>query len=195
MEINANASVQVSPRGSQIAIFLLLLATIGFFGWACLLYVQERKFVLPLVGAAVFVILACILWFYSHRNESLSQSHPMKVDLGDGDKRLIISADSRSVPELSYLQGLLSHYHMTFFRSPLPMASGEVDASGEVVSGSGPAAVSASEALNASAQDLNCEAFDSALAIIRDNISHFDTPVVSEIDAEKPMDITNQLKS
>lgn len=186
MRVNAKASVQVVPKGSQIAVFLLLIAAIAFFALACWLYVQEKKFALPLAGAVIFLLLACVFWFFSHRNESLAQSHPLKVSLGGGEKKLMISADSRSVPALNYLESLICHYHMTFFRSPLPMASGKLDAAGKVISGSELAAVSASETLNNNAQELNKEAFDSALAMIRDNVSQHESPVVSEVDVERP---------
>ena len=181
MELKANASVQVSPKGSQIAVFLLISAAIIFFGWSCWLYMGDKKYALPLAGSGIFLILACVLWFYAHRNESLSHSHPLKVDLGDGDTRMLLSADSRSIPELDFLRGLINHYHMTFHRSPLPMASGEVDSSGRILKDSEMSAVAASEQLNRNAAEINAQAFDSALHIVQEKFQNSSSPVIAEV--------------
>ncbi|QXI57045.1 hypothetical protein HU759_018235 [Pseudomonas sp. OE 28.3] len=135
MELKAAATVDVSPKGGQIAIFLLLAFSAISFGASVWLYMGQKPFILPLAGSIVFLLIGSFFWIVSHRNESLKSSHPFTLNLGEGEKSLVISADARSMPAINYIKSMLDYYSTVFHRAPLPVASGMIDDKGQPISG------------------------------------------------------------
>jgi hypothetical protein len=181
MDIKADAAVKLIPKGSQIAIFALLVFSVVFFGYTCWLYSQAKPFLLPLCGSAVLLVIGCVFWLIAHKNESLSQSHPTVLGFGDGENKVVVSSDGRSVPALNYLRDLLSHYQATFHRQPLPPASGVIDNQGRPVSGSVDQAREINDAANLQGQKMNSDLFDDALAKLASLGAPQASPVIAQM--------------
>ncbi|WP_125926738.1 hypothetical protein [Pseudomonas moraviensis] len=157
MELKAAATVDVSPKGGQIAIFLLLAFSAVSFGASVWLYMGQKPFVLPLAGSIVFLLIGSVFWIVSHRNESLKSSHPFTLNLGEGEKSLVMSADARSMPAINYIKNMLDHYSNVFHRAPLPVASGLIDDKGQPISGTESAAQAVTDKAHELAQQ-QCDA-------------------------------------
>lgn len=184
MEFKADAAVKLIPKGSQIAIFALLVFSVVFFGYACWLYGHAKPFVLPLCGAAVLLLIGSVFWLIAHKNESLSHSHPTVLGFGDGDSKVVVSSDGRSVPALNYLRELLTHYQTTFHRQPLPPASGVIDGQGRPVSGSFDQAREINDKANQHGQKMNSDLFDDALSKLSNLATPEASPVIAQVRAE-----------
>lgn len=184
MDIKAAADLKVVPKGSQIGIFTLLISGVGFFALSCWLYMSSEPYDLPLVGAGVLIGLGILLWLLAHRNESLNQAHPTVIDLGDGERKVVVSSDGRSVPALNYIRELLSHYQATFHREPLPPASGMINAQGQPISGSESSARDITDRANREGQQINNDLFDSVLTKLESVSNGSSSPVIAAVDGE-----------
>ncbi|WP_438284236.1 hypothetical protein [Pseudomonas alabamensis] len=180
MDFKADAAVRLIPKGSQIAIFALIICSVIFFGYACWLYAHTRPFVLPLCGSVVLLLIGSAFWLVAHKNESLSQSHPTVFGFGDGESKVIVSSDGRSVPTLNYLRDLISHYQATFHRQPLPPASGVIDDQGCPVSGSENVARKLNDKANQQGQQMNSDLFDDALSKLANLATTESSPVIAD---------------
>lgn len=130
MEINAAAKLDISPKGSQIAIVALFSFSALAFAAALWLDYVDKSYYLALIGSVAFLVFGSIGWWFSHRNEALAKSHPFTLNMGTGSQSVLITSDARSLPEATYLQSMLSYWSYLIYRHPLPEADGLVGADG-----------------------------------------------------------------
>ncbi|WP_154807195.1 hypothetical protein [Pseudomonas syringae] len=130
MEINAAAKLDISPKGSQIAVNALFAFSALSFSASVWLNYSDKSYLLALSGALVFLILGAVGWWASHKNEALAKSHPFTLNMGSGEQSVSITSDARSLPEVTYLQSLLERWSSLVYRQPLPEADGMVGKDG-----------------------------------------------------------------
>jgi len=130
MDVNAAAKLVLVPKGNQVAVITLLSFSAIFFAASVWLEYSGKSYGLSLSGAVVFLVFGSIAWWVSHKNEALSQSHPLTINMVKGDQSVAISSDARSLPEASYVQTVLSHWSALIFRKNLPEADGVVGTDG-----------------------------------------------------------------
>ncbi|WP_153070736.1 hypothetical protein [Pseudomonas syringae] len=130
MEINAAAKLDISPKGSQIAVNALFAFSALSFSASVWLNYSDKPYLLAIFGSAVFLVLGSIGWWVSHKNEALAKSHPFTLNMGSGEQSVSISSDARSLPEVSYIQSVLAHWSSLVCRRPLPEADGMIGKDG-----------------------------------------------------------------
>jgi hypothetical protein len=158
MEIKADASVALIPKGNQIAVNIIFIIAAGFLAAAVWLEVSDKKWILAALVGVVFFCLGGFFWWKSHKNESLQKAHPFVMKVGQGDNSVEVSSDARSLPALDYLKGILGQYSAIFHRVPLPEPSGTVGVDGKPIEGSIDTARSRVKAANDLAQEQSNEA-------------------------------------
>lgn len=183
VRFKAKAALNVSPRGGQIVVFTLVFISALAFFVAVWLHVQDKNYVLPLVGAIVFLSVGGLFWWVSHKNEELKQSHPFSLNVGKVDKSLLLSADVRSLPQVEYIKDVLSHYSSIFHREPLPMADGIIDKNGSPLENSVAAANVIVTKANECARE-QCEFLVKELLVNAESQSYTQSSVVSTLPSE-----------
>lgn len=153
MEVKAGASVELVPKGNQIAVNIMLLIAATFFGWAVWLQANDKSWILSLLIGIIFLAIGGGFWWKSQKNESLQQAHPFSLKLGEGQSAVEVSSDARSLPALDYLKGILGQYSAIFHREPLPEPSGTVGSDGQPVDDSIYSARASVNAANSIAQE------------------------------------------
>ena len=153
MEIKAGATVEIKPLGGQIIPFALIIVAAALFLIAVWLDAQGKPYYLSVTGACVCLFTGVGLYLLSRRDSDLQKAHPFGMTLGSGSNQVAITADSRSLPALDYLKGILTYWSGLLEREPLPEASGMVDENGNPVPNSKASASEIVKAANEAAQD------------------------------------------
>lgn len=148
MEIKAGASVDIKPLGGQIIPFALIIVSAISFLIAIWLEMEGKSYFLSLGGACICLLVGVGLYLLSRRDSDLQRAHPFGMTLGSGSNQVAITADSRSLPTLDYLKGILTYWSGLLEREPLPEASGMVDNKGNPIPNSKAAARGVVQAAN-----------------------------------------------
>ncbi|WP_460061011.1 hypothetical protein [Pseudomonas sp. S2_A05] len=135
MEVKASGSLELIPKGNQVAVTLIFIIAALFLAGSVWLESEGKSFILSAGIGFCFLFVGFVFWWNSHKNESLQKAHPFTLKVGEGDKAVEVSADARSLPALDYLKGILGHYSVVFHREPLPEPSGTVDDVGKPIDG------------------------------------------------------------
>ncbi|MGO4800579.1 hypothetical protein ACEN2T_14970 [Pseudomonas sp. W22_MBD1_FP4] len=135
MEVKASGSIELAPKGNQIAVTLIFIIAALFFAGSVWLEAQGKSYYLSAGVGFSFLTIGFIFWWKSHKNESLQKAHPFSLKVGEGNKAVEVSADARSLPALDYLKGILGHYSVVFHREALPQPSGTIDKAGNPIDG------------------------------------------------------------
>lgn len=135
MDIKASGTLELAPKGNQVAVNIIFIIAGLFFAGSVWLDAQEKSYFLSAGVGTSFLVVGFIFWWKSHKNESLQEAHPFSLKVGEGDKAVEVSADARSLPALDYLKGILGQYSAVFHREPLPEPSGTVDKAGNPIDG------------------------------------------------------------
>ena len=153
MEVKASGSLELVPKGNQVAVTLIFIIAALFLAGSVWLESQGKSFLLSAGIGFCFLFVGFVFWWKSHKNESLQKAHPFTLKVGDGDKAVEVSADARSLPALVYLKGILGHYSVVFHREPLPEPSGTVDNTGKPIDGTLETSLAIVRSANEAAQE------------------------------------------
>lgn len=135
MDVKASGTLELSPKGNQVAVNILFIISGLFLAGSVWLDAQDKNYFLSAGIGASFLFVGFVFWWKSHKNESLQKAHPFSFKVGEGEKAVEVSADARSLPALDYLKGILGHYSAVFHREPLPESSGTIDKTGNPIDG------------------------------------------------------------
>lgn len=152
MDLKAGANVEIKPLGGQIIPFALIIIASVLFLIAVWLDMQGKSYYLSLTGACVCLLVGVGLYLLSRRDSDLQKAHPFGMTLGAGENQVAITADSRSLPALDYLKGILTYWSGLLEREQLPEASGMVDNNGNPIPDSQASAREVVRAANEAAQ-------------------------------------------
>jgi hypothetical protein len=129
------ASVALAPKRSQIFVVCCAVTSMACLGATfTFIWFDKKPWEVPLSAGAVAGFVGFICWVLSHKNVDMAEAKSTEITMS-ADK-LMVSIDPRSEIPKNLLQQFSNYLSAISNRSALPLSSGLVDSSGQVLEGS-----------------------------------------------------------
>lgn len=134
---NLKTEVSMTPKGSQIVIFSLIILT--FFCFATgfyFMYHEIRGAWIPLVIACTVLLIAATFWLLTYREVDSRPPAKTKFEAEDQNLILRVETDTKSLVSTNLLEKIANYILIVNNRKPLPAPDGLVDSNANPIANS-----------------------------------------------------------
>ena len=130
---NIKASANLTPKGSHVVVFSLVLMLGICLLAAFILIFFDKNYWPPLIAAVVILIVIVLLWFSSYEDIDSDSVPSVNISSSEGSSSTMLSVHRRGIPNSEEFEMIVRAFSQLRHRSPLPNPDGLIDNTGSPI--------------------------------------------------------------